>query len=106
MREMLFANNVHHRGINVTVRRGIKWIDLRKDEVLLLSSVEHRTPPTKAHVICAITMPFFEIPAALLEHEHDPNCHTHDGLLTVMRQVYSGFMGSEAVTVVLYYVTE
>lgn len=103
LRVMLFKQMIHNRTINVTVRRGSKWADLGRDQEIVLAS-QNGTTTQKAHVICAQIMPFSHIPDALIEHEHDPECRDRDGLLKTMQSVYPGFMETEAVTVVLYYV--
>lgn len=107
MREMLFSNNVHHNGINVTVRRGDKWSMLRNGEKVIFSSAdEHREAPVHATIVAALKMPFYLIPESLLEHEHDETCRTRENLLKELQHLYGGFMATEAVTVVLYFITE
>lgn len=105
MREMRFNNNVHHSGVNVTVRRGPKWSDLEKDDLLRLSS------PTGdslriAKVITSMKMLFHSIPMSLLSHGHDPACRSRIGLLKKMKKAYPGFRSSEEVTVVMYWLNE
>ena len=105
--KMLFANNVHHDGLNVTVRSGPKWADrLQTDDVILLCGVEGESPHYEGTVVTTLVLPFSKIPDALLEHHHDPNCQAIEDLLLVMMDHYPGFYHGEYVSVVLYYVNE
>lgn len=109
MRELLFIENVHRPGINVTVRRGEKWLGLEKDEPLLLKSAKYgdnEHPAIRAVAITSLLVSFNSIPESILKHEHDPKCHTRDGLYEAMCRAYPTFRTDETVTIVLYYVEE
>ncbi|MCP4900903.1 MAG: hypothetical protein GY906_28380 [bacterium] len=104
-RVILFSNMLHHDGINVTVRRGGKHADLRQGQEVLLADL-HGESAQVAVIICVARLPFHAVPEAVLPHEHDPGCRTKEGLFYEMKRVYDGFLGTEEVTIVFYYIKE
>lgn len=104
MRVMFFEHNVHGRGVNVTVRRGKKWSDLRNDEEIRLMQTDGADAAYRARVVVALTMAFAHVPTGVLPYCNDPDCRTLSGLVATMRRLYPDFSPEDEVTVVLYYV--
>jgi len=129
MKTLLFQNNVHNiekieiprsdtpRAINLTVRKGLKWADLKIGETVHLQE----TPPTPEAVDAgeATSSPgevqtamIFDVKVIsfadlmnypkMLKLEHDPKCQNYCGLFETMRRVYDGFLQHELVTLVYY----
>ena len=128
MKTLLFKNNVHNtdkveipgedepRAINLTVRKGLKWSDLRVGDTIWLQvtpidpttvSPESKTAPI-SHQLAIIydvkVMTFNDLMnyPRMLQLEHDPECQNYKGLFEVMRRVYDGFLQHELVTLVFY----
>lgn len=119
MRTLLFQNNVHNtepielpnheqRAVNITVRRGLKWSDLRVGDTVILHETGAADPPCGGEVFATIfdikVMCFNDLMNynRMLLLEHDPACQNYQGLFSVMRHVYDGFLQHELVTLVFY----
>lgn len=93
MKELKFNNPVFHSGVNVTVRRGLKWIfedcAIVSDQNAALNHQPFKFSDLK------------NFPEFLLK-EHDPECRTYEGLLKIMKETYNNFDENEAVTVVWF----
>ena len=118
MKTLLFQNNVHStekveipghepRAVNLTVRKGLKWADLRVG-----SRIEVRESGTVPLLDNRVWVTIYDVKVmtfndlmnypALLKLEHDPKCQTYRGLFETMRKVYDGFLQHELVTLVMY----
>lgn len=119
IRTLLFKNNVHStelveipgedkpRAINLTVRKGLKWSDVKVGDTVEVQTTGEE-PPIGAEVYATIydvkVMTFNDLMnyPRLLKLEHDPECRNYKGLFEVMRRVYDGFLQHELVTLVMY----
>lgn len=88
-----FSNPVFHRGVNTTVRRGLKWSRVDK-AVVRIGDIDCMLP------ISSLSYPFHLLDDHHLRNEHDPTCRTVTGLLAELRRVYPGFQEGETVTLV------
>ena len=119
MRTLLFQNNVHNaepielpgettpRAVNLTVRKGLKWADLKVDDILILKETGAEPRPyneVTATIYDVKVMSFADLMnyPRLLKLEHDPGCQTYAGLFKTMKKVYDGFLQHELVTLVFY----
>ncbi len=133
MKTLLFQNNVHNtepieipgeaepKAINITVRKGLKWSDLRPGDVVELRGprdvTNDGTPPPGSYmrpledadvqyatIYDVKVMPFNALMnyPRMLKLEHDPKCQNYAGLFETMRKVYDGFLQHELVTLVFY----
>ena len=104
LKKLLFSNPVFHDGINVTVRNGYKWADALGEivDVVDADAVEPEEP-MMAHVLGVLTMQLDKIPESILEHEHDPNCRTPEGILQEMQSVYGDDLQEDAPVTVLFF---
>lgn len=135
MRTLLFKNNVHStekveipgdqrpRAINLTVRKGLKWSDLKAGEQIILRDTAAKshdytndgTPPSgaampplykdqQATIYDVKVISFADLMNyhKMLQLEHDPKCRSYTGLFETMRKVYDGFLQHELVTLVFY----
>src|SRR6185295_10469414 len=97
--------DVWHEG--VTVRKGFKWADVEMGEELDLC-VCTRDPEThdvqgKGTVEGVWVGRFGELPASLIELEHEESSRVYSGLLESMRRAYGeDFEEDTFVTVVMY----
>ena len=122
MRTLLFKNNVHSDkpieipgeaqplAVNLTVRKGQKWADLKVGEEILLRETPITDLRLGTEVIRHATiwdvkvMSFNDLLQypEILKLEHDPFCQNYGGLFQTMRKVYDGFLPHELVTLVFY----
>lgn len=87
------ANPHYHRGSNLSVRRGTRW----------LGTSHARLPLTDGGLSAPLRLTtracrFDTLTDADLHDEHDPQCRTVTGLLAILRQHYAGFETTETVT--------
>lgn len=120
MRTLLFKNNVHStelteipgeegpKAVNLTVRKGLKWSDLKVGDIVMLQETGAPEPPCGGEVFATIydvkVMPFNDLMnyPRMLRLEHDPYCWNYPCLFETMRKVYDGFLQHELVTLVFY----
>lgn len=95
-----FLNEVHHQGLNVTVRRGNKWF-LRNQGVAVVL-LNGGNEATAVWFRAVKYVPFIELTDADLVRQHDPACRNKVGLLEAMQRAYEDFDVTEPVTVVEY----
>jgi len=121
MRTLLFKNNVHStkpieipgedkpRAVNLTVRKGLKWADLKVGDTIEVCETGKQPEVTCGNQVWATiydvkVMSFADLMnyKRLLKLEHDPHCQTYFDLFEEMRRVYDGFLQHELVTLVMY----
>lgn len=81
----------------VTVRRGVKWATLVLQEMgpsdlgpeVNLTDTEEQVGHGKGRILGFYCGALEGVPEEFLEIEHDPDCHTRDGLEEELRRVYS-----------------
>ena len=95
-REMLFQTAVFKDGVNLTVRRGLKWADLKGREFLYTDGV------IQCFAEKVKVKRFKDISDDELRLEHDKLCENRDNLLEVMKRLYPGFDSNEIVTLVFF----
>lgn len=103
--ELLFMNPVFHPGMNVTVRNGDKWMKANVGDRLIIKETDKKDVLKHGRVVGKAHIPFKMVPEKWLDYEHDPSCHTYDGLLNEMKRVYSGFSEENYVVVLLFELT-
>lgn len=105
---LTFKNPQFRPGLNVTVRLGHKWLGRASDS----ATVEVWTAPIgktagrylfDAFIREASSMRVCDIPANLLELEHDPSCRTHKGLIHELARVYRRPISTRAHVTVLVF---
>lgn len=124
MRTLLFQNNVHNtekveipgdekpRAVNLTVRKGLKWSDLKVGDTIMLRETYNRADEDStvryATIYDVKVISFADLMnyPRMLKLEHDPECQTYKGLFETMRRVYDGFLQHELVTLVMYELRE
>lgn len=94
-----FSNPIFQRGVNLTVRKGLKWAGkLGKVCLCDANNVIHEY----GKIIITTTRHFNELEERDLHLEHDPKCQTIEGLAKVMREVYPDFQEDDIVTLVYF----
>jgi hypothetical protein len=119
---MLHTLDVEPGGIGVTVRNGLKWADANNEDLILcvcsnrcMDSVCYEDPAAEAcgncdrqgtgKVVEIWTGAFYDVPARLIENEHEICSRSYTGLYTSMIKAYGGwtdFYDGSDVTVVAY----
>ena len=88
-----FSAPVFNRGRNTTVRRGRKWHAVTEARLQLGDG--SLSQPVKLHTELK---QFSAMTDADLRFEHDPDCRTVGGLLSVLQRLYPGFSAEEEIT--------
>jgi hypothetical protein len=97
---ILFGNPVFRKGLNFTVRDGIKHAHLgdKIGDVIGLADVQKNLVGSGVLVnvtVCSL----IEIPDFVLKNEHDPDCTKPIGLMHVLQTVYDRrFLPNDVVT--------
>lgn len=99
---MYFQNPEMKDGINLTVRRGVKWAH----ESGLFSYGEPELEIGRLIIEETCVMRACDIPETWLHNEHDPKCRTLKGLLKVLDKVYTSFVSQEIVTLIWFTVNK
>jgi len=104
-REILFGDFVFRKGINVTVRKGVKWHGAEGEFAARPTKKEGLSDKRKALIVISQTAihHFRNLPAKVIDLEHDRRARTYSGLLKGMREAYGeDFSENEYVTVVFF----
>lgn len=89
--------------LNLTVRRGTKWGNLKGK--FYLGDIDSEAVQV-GKVKQIKVMKFEDIRGEDLTLEHDPECREYDGLIDVMRGIYDDFDTYEIVTLVFFELIE
>jgi hypothetical protein len=96
MSELKFANDHHNPGLNLTVRKGIKWlVDQEIYIVIDGERVDISNAQKEVHTIGYLR----DEDLAL---EHDPSCRTIEGLRAELEKHYGPVDDVDCVTMIYY----
>ena len=98
---MDFEMPIFNEGMNITVRKGVRWDIVKCPMPVSLESVDKRTK-VEGTLLASYATEFDSIPDNLLVLEHDPLCRNKVGLLKVMESVYPDFNCEDVVTIVFF----
>lgn len=100
---LLFNNLTFKNGINLTVRRGVKW-DLMRGRDVQIGETGKTKLSGKARILDTKVLPANMILETedQLHLEYDSSCRTKEGLLDELERVYPGFRSCEIVTLVYF----
>lgn len=101
MAKLLFTNPHFIAGENISVRRGVKW-DVGEKKSIQIADAQNPDAVLFTSDIETMVIPFSELRDVDVKKEHDPNCRTVRGLLSVMQEVYPTFTDREIVTLVRF----
>ncbi len=102
----LFTTFKFHTGTNLTIRRGPQWASkIDVGDGIRLQSREGGEQQ-KALVTGIKVKRFRDIREQDLSFEHDPQCHTYNGLFTTMKKLFDDFDEMEIVTMVYFTIEE
>jgi len=102
-RELLFGTYAFRKGINVTVRRGLKWFGA--SGVYKAKPTDERIKDSTDIIILGTDIyKCSEMPAITLRWEHDPKCCCFDGLVDAMREAYGDDFNIFEYVTVIYFV--
>jgi hypothetical protein len=102
---MLHSLDVEPGNPGSTVRNGLKWADALGQSIELCVCDKEGNHEVKGHaMVMGIWQGmFFEIPARLIEREHEVRSRTYSGLLASMRNAYGENFREDNFVVVLSY---
>lgn len=90
----------------VTVRRSEKWANVTPGEALEIYSgdIINQVKVGEGKIVSVMSCKFYEIPARLVEMEHEKSSRTYSGLLESMKRAYNEpkFKESDQVVVIAY----
>lgn len=95
-----FKNPIQIKGINTTVRRGVRKVV--PGEIIGLRETGEKYCFSLAEVMSVILVRFKDITDTMLVYEHDYRCRTVQGLSEVLEDVYSGYTEDEIFTLIDY----
>jgi hypothetical protein len=100
-----FINPVYHQGLNVTVRRGIKWYDKAKiGDKVWINQTGNNCPEIDGIIVGLKYEQFLYLRKDELAFEHDPDCKDISGLRKAMIRAYPDFTDDEDVTVLSFWI--
>lgn len=100
---LLFKNPVFQEGVNATVRLGNKWHFRAPEESIVEVWQTDGGYLFDAFIVKNLWVRICDIEADILEHEHDPSCRNHRGLIEELERVYKRKVSSrEKVTILLF----
>lgn len=102
MKNLLFKNPVFHKGVNLTVRRGIKWAVVPVGTEINILETDSNILNETGIITKVVVIPFWDIEKEMLREEHDPRCTNHESLQEVMEEVYEDFSANEIVTLLYF----
>jgi len=104
MRKMLFVNPTFHKGINCTVRKGMRWASLKPGEQIRLVKNLTSTRGKTATVYQLLVSRFDDLTAESISLEHAPHCQGNkQALFDDMCDIYSGDFNWDSVITVVYF---
>jgi hypothetical protein len=98
MTKLYFENAEFHAGVNLTVRRGVKWSLEKRATLAKLDGTECGD----VDFVDTRVFRFCDLKDDDVSMEHDKDCQTCSGLLAVMKQLYPAFDERELVTLVFF----
>lgn len=102
MKNLLFKNPVFHKGVNLTVRRGIKWAMVPVGTEINILETDSYILNETGIITKVMVMPFWDIEERMLKEEHDPCCTNYKGLQEIMKEVYEDFSVNEVITLLYF----
>jgi hypothetical protein len=100
--ELKFLNPTFNKGLNITVRAGIKWSKVKVGDSLILLKTDGEAVLGKVLVIGTLCLPAKFVPEELLVFEHDPNCQNRKGLFEVMGKIYPDFTEDSFIVILMF----
>lgn len=99
-----FLNPKFHKGLNSTVRRGIKSVSI--GEQIELYETGKVVPEYKGEVtdIVVTSLGTIYVFPELIKYQHDIETQKLHGLLEAMGRFYPGIRSSEVVTIIYFYI--
>lgn len=103
-KEILFGDFVFRKGINVTVRKGVKWHGAKGAFMARPTKKEsYEKAVVEIGILETAIYLFRDLKAKVIDFEHDRRARTYSGLLKGMREAYGeDFSENEYVTVVFF----
>lgn len=100
--KLLFSNPVFHEGVNVTVRKGDKWMKANVGDTLLIKDASKNQLVANGMLVGQAYLPLLLIPEVWLTFEHDPGCRNRAGLFAELKRIYPDVTKDTWVTVLLF----
>jgi len=97
-------------GINLTVRKGLKWAKLRHGDSVEIWDVDSQGEPL-THLYYAIISKvecytLKSIIPSMLKLEHEPECRTVTGLQRELIKIYKGIGDNDPLTLIWFVITD
>ena len=99
---LLFTTYKFRSGTNLSVRRGIRWASRLDTGDTIMVQPREGGEQQKALVTGLKVKRFRDIREQELSVEHDPQCHTWNGLFSTMKKLYDDFDETEIVTMIFF----
>lgn len=102
-KEILFGAFEFHEGLNVTVRRGLKWHNMLGMYIAKSSSIGDKGAK-RIKILETAIYRFKDLPAKVLSYEHQSECQTYAGLFDAMVNAYGKDFSENEYVVVIYFI--
>ncbi|HNI42698.1 MAG TPA: hypothetical protein PK272_08510, partial [Methanoregulaceae archaeon] len=99
---LLFTTYKFRSGTNLSVRRGIRWASRLDTGDTIMVQPREGGEQQKALVTGLKVKRFRDIREQELSVEHDPQCHTWNGLFSTMKKLFDDFDETEIVTMIFF----
>jgi len=106
VKRMAFKNFVFHKGLNLTVRNGVKWKCLNPGERIILAAKSKEHILRDAVVDGILCCRFKDISDEDLACEHDVKCRTKKGLKKELESIYGKITKDTILTMVMFKVKD
>lgn len=105
--KLAFGSRRMHKGLNTTVRKGVKWSQEMTpgDSIFLVDTTGQPIGPARVVFAEAFDVnKFHDNVGYLLKFEHDPRCRNWTGLTTALNDAYGAGSWGPIVTVIGFWV--
>ncbi len=103
--KLFFDKPSFHDGINLSVRRGVKWAAKIHEHVLAYDSKDELKggePIFYCEIVDQKVMKFEDIPRGDFKLMHDSAVNSYDLMLSEMKRIYGDFIEKEIVTLLYF----
>jgi len=104
--KLYFDKPEFHKGINLSIRRGVKWATKIMEHVLAYDAKSefsnHSQPIFNCEVVEQKVMKYEDIPKKDFELIHDTECQSYESMYEEMKRIYGTFSDKEIVTLLYF----
>lgn len=104
--KLYFDKPEFHSGINLSIRRGVKWAAKIMEHVLAYDAKDEFSNSSRPIFNCEVVeqkvLKYEDIPREDFKLMHDSSCQSYDSMLEEMKKIYGDFSDKEIVTLLYF----